>query len=388
MTTTLTPSTLSSLSALRGALRASFYERETEIDCLLLALLAEEHVLLLGDPGVGKSALVNALTAALSGSRSFGLLFTRFTVPEEVFGPISLKGLENDSYRRVTAGYLPEAEVAFLDEIFKAGSPILNALLTLLNERAFDNGGTRSKCPLKIAIGASNELPENASLDALYDRFVLRRWVEPIKSRSNLRALLMSRGEPTSAASISDAQLADLRTARGAVRVTDDTLDALLDCKDALARINAIEVSDRRWRKILKVVQASAILHGRIETERSDILPIVDAIWRKPEERAAIFATISQIAQPDLAEATRLGDAAMEQYRAGCAGLEQTRDADTNKAAQGLIAARNARRELKKIAEEARKLPTAGKAPAVDGEIRRIEGFMTGIAERLLQQAM
>jgi MoxR-like ATPase len=120
-------------------LQAGLLERETEVRLLLLAALCGEHLLLLGPPGTAKSELSRRLSK-LTGGKYFERLLTRFSVPEELFGPLSMRGLENDLYVRQLEGYLPTAEVAFIDEIFKANSAILNALLTLLNERLFDNG--------------------------------------------------------------------------------------------------------------------------------------------------------------------------------------------------------------------------------------------------------
>jgi hypothetical protein len=123
-----------------------------------------------GSPGTAKSALVRAIAQAFGGSY-FERLLTKFSTPEELFGPISLKALEQDRYERVTAGKLPEAEFAFVDEVFKANSAILNSLLTAMNERLFHNDGAPAQMPLVSLFGASNELPEGKELEALFDRF-------------------------------------------------------------------------------------------------------------------------------------------------------------------------------------------------------------------------
>ena len=154
-------------------------EREEESRLVVLGCAAGEHVLFLGAPGTAKSALGRRL-ANICGGLFFQRLLTRFTTPEELFGPLSLRALENDEYKRRTDGFLPKATVAFLDEIFKANSAILNTLLTILNERTFDNGaGNREECPIRCVIAASNELPESDELDALFDRFLLRKEGEP-----------------------------------------------------------------------------------------------------------------------------------------------------------------------------------------------------------------
>ena len=170
---------LDKLQALERELAASLIERDEVIRASLVALLARQHLIVLGPPGTGKSALVTSLAERISphsgaGLRNFAYLMTRFTTPEELFGPVSVSGLKRDEYRRITAGKLVEAELVFLDEIFKASSAILNALLKIANERVFHNGGQEMQVPLISLFGASNEMPQGNELEALWDRFLLR----------------------------------------------------------------------------------------------------------------------------------------------------------------------------------------------------------------------
>src|SRR6266513_3080757 len=145
----------SKFAACRRELSESLIERDDEIDLVLTALVAQEHVLLVGPPGCAKSLLLDSLMGWMHGKR-FSVLLNRFTTPEEVLGPISVAGLKSDVYRRVTTGKLPEADLCFLDEIFKASSAILNVLLKLLNERTYEVGdGTTVQVPLKLAVAAS-----------------------------------------------------------------------------------------------------------------------------------------------------------------------------------------------------------------------------------------
>lgn len=318
--TTDTTAAVTKFAALAAALRGVFFEREPEIRALFVALIARQNVLLLGDPGTGKSALTNALTAAIAPAPTadeppamFTLLLNKFTTLDEAFGPISLQGLENDEYRRVTKGYLPTARVAFLDEIFKCNSAMLNALLTVLNERAFDDGGRRVRIPLEIAIGASNELPaDGEGLEALYDRFTVRRWVDSVKSRDNMRAMLRMKGEPTIAVKVTPDELAAVRALADSVTVPDAVLDAMLDLRDALAQKHGLTASERRWRKCEGLVRASAALDGRNVAKASDLLILADALWNAPDERAKIRGVIADAVSPDLAAAQRIHDAAIE----------------------------------------------------------------------------
>jgi MoxR-like ATPase len=163
----------------RRELSTALIERDEEIDLVLTALVCREHPLLVGQPGTAKSLLLDSLMAWMHGKK-FTILFTKFTTPEECFGPISVVGLKEDKYRRVTTGKLPEADGAFGDEIWKASSAILNTLLRILNERVYDNGeGVLTPVPLRIFVAASNEWPHaqegGKELQALFDRFCVIR---------------------------------------------------------------------------------------------------------------------------------------------------------------------------------------------------------------------
>lgn len=287
-------------------------ERAAEVRGLLLALLAREHVLLLGPHGTAKSLATELLSNAIEGDY-FYYLMSKFTQPEELFGPFSIQGIKNDTFVRVIDDQLPEAEVAFLDECFKANSSILNSLLTLLNERRYHNGGAGIvDCPLQTCVGASNELPEDKSLDALYDRFMLRFWTGPIKSRDEMKLMLTSSIDPLSV-TIESGDLQAAQTETEEVELPDEVIETLLNVKAAIEKAG-FKASDRRWKKSLRILRAVAWLDGRTAVEEEDLLILSDVLWWQPKDRNTLAEIIARVASPVAAEATEILDACVDTY--------------------------------------------------------------------------
>lgn len=237
---------------------------------MLLAALSGEHVLFIGPPGTAKSELGRRLSNLCAGS-FFERLLTKFSVPEELFGPLSMQALEDDRYIRQTQGYLPDASVAFIDEIFKANSAILNTLLTVLNERLFDNGTDRIKIPLLCLVGASNELPESEELDALYDRFLIRKKVEQVSSAA-LVELLSDVGDPidtpqTDSLGSGEAglRMEDFENtrfeARRTVKVPTEVVHLMVDLRSWLQEKcePPVYVSDRRLVKAVDIMKVTSV---------------------------------------------------------------------------------------------------------------------------------
>lgn len=314
-----TPESIELAQGVRRAaelLSTGLVEREVEVKLMLLAALAGEHLLLLGPPGTAKSELARRLSSVCQGAY-FERLLTRFSVPEELFGPLSMRGLENDRYERQTAGYLPEAEVAFIDEIFKANSAILNALLTLLNERLFDNGSERLDVPLLCMVGASNELPESEELDALFDRFLIRKTVNQVSSQGLRQLAKLAAGGATSkpfqaqqsehANAPALPSLADFvqchDAAVAAVSVPDAVLDMLAGLRDHLQDKcePPIYVSDRRFTKCVQLLQVAAYANGASVVSAYDALILQFALGQRQEDGEKVAAYVQEHIQGEAA---------------------------------------------------------------------------------------
>ena len=285
----------------RRELGESLIERSEEIDLLLTALIAGEHLLLVGPPGCGKSLLIDSLMRWTHGSK-FSCLLNRFTMPEELFGPYSLSELKNDRFVRITTNRLPEAKFVFLDEIFKSSSSILNTLLKVLNERFFDKGdGVALRVPLELCLAASNEWPEGDSkkeLGALFDRFLLRKTVNPISSLAGRQKLLWNNQPPEFSTSLSAHELIAARLDAQGLPWSKEAKQALEAILDELSR-QAVKPSDRRIFKCVSVVQAYAWLNDGVEVlpEHLEILQYI--LWNDhAEESSRVRAVIMTIAAP------------------------------------------------------------------------------------------
>ena len=304
------------------------YEKETEISLSLLAALAGESIILLGPPGVAKSMVARQLKNAFRDAHSFEYLMSRFSTPDEIFGPVSIQKLKtSDTYERAVDGYLPTADVVFLDEIWKAGPAIQNTLLTVINEKIFRNGNLEMHLPLKLLVAASNELPaKGEGLEALWDRFVIRIESRPIKMEKNFRAMLLevksslevkseerrvknstdlfedtiSDEQIGADVSISPAEYAEWSQAIDKIGVKEEVLDAISRIRKALRAVNVDEaaerrniyVSDRRWKNIVRLLRTSAFMQDREEVDICDLLPIYHCLWQEPEERDAIRSIV------------------------------------------------------------------------------------------------
>ncbi len=279
------------------ALASPFIGRDEEAKLIALALLTKEHVILIGEPGTAKSALARR-AAELINAKFFMYLLTKYTEPAELFGGLDINALREGKYRRITKDRLPESEIAFLDEIFNANSAILNALLSLLNERVIYDGYNVIRTPLRTLIGASNRVPDEPELEALYDRILLRHNAKPV-GEDMWKDLLDVTWE---------LEFTDKWVVKEPVLTVED-IDSLYQklasvdvsaVKSKLLKLYAIleekgiHLSDRRKGKVLKVVAAHSLLSGRKRAVEEDLIVLKYIAPREIDDFEKVSALLSE----------------------------------------------------------------------------------------------
>jgi MoxR-like ATPase len=294
---------------LLAALNTGIYEKEEVMALALLSSIAGESIFLLGPPGTAKSLVARRLKYAYKDGSAFEYLMSRFSTPDEIFGPVSISKLKNDDkYERVIKNYLPSATVAFLDEIWKAGPPIQNTLLTVLNEKKFRNGEKEINIPLKAIISASNELPaKDEGLEALWDRFLIRFIVEGIENEDNFDKMisedLLSGEDPvTEEGKITDEEYKEWDEAVKQIIIPENVFQVIHVIRKSIADYNQkddnkekqIYISDRRWRKIVRLLRTSAFLNDRPEVDLMDCFLIQHCVWSEYSEKDAVYQFVSE----------------------------------------------------------------------------------------------
>ena len=281
-----------------------FVERDELIKLMELAIVTGTNLLMLGPPGTAKSAITYEMCGRIENANYFQWMLNKTSDPSEILGPFSVKEMENDKFMRITTGKLPEAHIAFMDEVFKSNAPTLNALLTIMNEHIFYNDGKPVEVPLISMFGASNEPPEDESLDAMYDRFIFRMNVQYIHDAANKkrmhsnyvdnRAGLLNLVNKTT---ITLAEVQALQAAAKTVKVPKDIINKFIRLISDLDR-QAVHISDRRQNECFKVMQGSAVLAGRNSVTLDDFKSLVYVLWEKEEHIPLIESSILKMVNP------------------------------------------------------------------------------------------
>ena len=324
-------------------LNSGLYEKEEAIRLALLSAVAGESIFFLGPPGTAKSMISSRIHHAFKdGTKYFEYLMNEFSTPDEIFGSVKLKGLDEGIYEKNTSGYLPEANVAFLDEIWKSGPAILNTLLTIINEKKFRNGNTINKVPLQILLSASNELPkEKAGLEALYDRFIIRTMVNPVSidNEGAFFNLCEKSGKELVVPENMKNSLLSIEEVNGwaekidKVVLTEKIKNVIMEIKRELEVKNQEKnrdekekfyVSDRRWKKIIHLLKTSAFLCNRKEVDLMDMQLVTYCIWSTPKQREEVQSIVQNIVQENGLECTTAVDDIEEQINVFKKDIEAT----------------------------------------------------------------
>jgi MoxR-like ATPase len=388
--------TLDKLQAIERELSVALVERDEVIRAALVALLARQHLFVLGPPGTAKSHMMIELARRISlqqgaGLRSFTYLMTRFTTPEELFGPVSVSGLKQDEYKRITAGRLVEAELVFLDEIFKASSAILNALLKIANERLFNNGNQEMSVPLISLFGASNELPQGNDLEALWDRFLLRLRVGYVSDSGFSKLIraaalnLTANGHAANGAQqlLTQSELVVLQRSAAQIPVSDVTVGLIEQLRRDLAA-KGVCLSDRRWGQTLGVLQSHALLEGRAAVTEDDLAILKHNLWQTPEQQPEIGKLIARLGNPLNSKAVDLGDQAASVHQEG---MQAHGSADTTD--KKVAAAIEAYGKLKTILNKLQELREQAVAQGKNtGRIDKVVEQVTGMRQEFAELAL
>lgn len=304
---------------LESVLNSFLLERHNEIHTSSLALIGRQHHFSLGVPGIAKSLLVDETVKRISGVRLFDALLTRITKGEEILGAPNIKDLaETGLVKRVTTGMLPEADVVFLDEIFKCSPAILNALLKALNERKFVvSGGNAVDIPLHTAYGASNELAESEELNALWDRLHFRVHSSPLFELGSFARLLRMDMDPDPQPVLTFDEIRVAHIAASQVVIPDEIIDAYIELKQGLAA-EGVTVTDRRWRESVKAVKSEAFFNGRTTARIEDMKPLMHFLWESPESIKPVTRVVLGLSSPIEKEANENMEDLRESFRQYC----------------------------------------------------------------------
>lgn len=337
-------------------LKQAYVGREEVVDLIALAVVAGEHLFLYGPPGTAKSALIRDFAQAV-GARYFEYMLTRFSEPNEIFGATDLVKLREGTVATVITGMLPEAEFVFLDELFNANSAILNNLLTVLNERIYRRGAETHRLPMLSLCSASNQLPEDDALSALFDRFLLRCRVESLPREAMPRLLkagwaLESRnGQANQPRSVVAGELRAM--SKKILEVDLSPIDSLYTDTVFKVRDLGIALSDRRAIKVLKLVAASAVISGRDAAAGSDLW-VMRYLWDRDEQINPLATLIQGILRQQSAEKAHPLAATPERIDGDAVGRQLSEVEEELKVAKPTLASlARLREQLGRLADQA-----------------------------------
>ena len=333
------------IKKLKEALSQGLLEKDELISLVLLCMIAGKSVFLFGPPGTAKSLISRRVSCAFQSNRFFDYLMNRFSTPEEIFGPLKLSELRQDRLVRSVDGFLPSADFAFLDEIWKSSPAILNSLLTIINEKTFRNGKENVKVPLRGLVAASNELPQKGqSLEALYDRFIMRLIVPPLKQKANFKKLLQSKNISDKVAiseNFSNDELEAIKTQSNAVTIPNNVLETIellrlkiddfntqnaksaesnkpkdskdsgdskdsQDSSDSQDSQEPIYISERRWVAVVELLRFCAVLNDRDFVDMSDLVLLRHCLWSNENEIEIIERLLEESFMASMASATKI----------------------------------------------------------------------------------
>jgi MoxR-like ATPase len=350
------------LADVKSELQSELIEREVEVDLLVRSIMARTNMLLIGPPGTAKSLVIDQFMSHITDATPFTLLLAKDTPSEQVLGPVSLAALERDEFLRITNGKLPEAHLAFLDEIFKANSTVLNACLKVINERKFDNNGHSMDVPLWALIGASNELPgtDRDDLRAFRDRFGATKLVDHVRTSDGLRNVISGQLERNRGGQVANAhttltvaEVEKIQETTANVDVPSNVIKALGELR-VRAEGENLAISVRRLFEGVKLMQAAAVLTGRTEVSTEDMRVFEHILWSDPEDAPVAYNLTLDYA-----------------------------GAVTKRAAKIRGEFEESLHELNELQSE---MPTDGSAPEADlmGKIGRVSNILKKIEERVV----
>jgi len=298
------------LQTVRVALKSSLVDRDEAVDMFLCALIAKEHVLLLGPPGTAKSMLSTLGCSSIKGFTSFKYLVSKFTTPDEIFGPLSISKLQEDQYLRIIDGKLPDCNIAFIDEIFKANSAILNNLLTIIEERQFDHGNKRIDVPLNTVVAASNEMPEKG-LEALFDRFCFRLFIDRLDddhfAEFMTRAVDGFNNELPVSDLLTQKDVKTMQDAAAKIKISEELISEVKSLRHQLS-MKGIIPSDRKWGKALKCLRAYAYLLGDDTATPKHMECLINVLWDHQEQIPIVTTIVGRLADRFTAELRDISD--------------------------------------------------------------------------------